>query len=66
MTLIVSGAEREFATAVKISALIEQLALDARGVAVAVNDEVVRRTVWHERELREGDRVEIVRAVQGG
>lgn len=66
MKLIVSGAEREFNTAVNISSLIERLSLDARGVAVAVNDEVVRRSTWPERELRDGDRVEIVRAVQGG
>ncbi len=66
MKLIVSGAEREFESAVNISALIERLALDARGVAVAVNDEVVRRNAWQERKLCDGDRVEIVRAVQGG
>lgn len=66
MKLIVSGAEREFENAVKVSTLIERLALDARGVAVAVNDEVIRRSSWPERELEEGDRVEIVRAVQGG
>ena len=66
MKLIVSGAEHEFDTAMNVSALIERLALDARGIAVAVNDEVVRRNAWQERELREGDRVELVRAVQGG
>lgn len=36
------------------------------GVAVAVNDEVVRRDDWDLRELRAGDRVEVVTAVQGG
>ncbi|MDP4198359.1 MAG: sulfur carrier protein ThiS [Bacteroidota bacterium] len=66
MKLIVSGTEWEFESAVNVSALIERLALDQRSVAVAVNDEVVRRSTWPERELRDGDRVEIVRAVQGG
>jgi len=38
----------------------------ARGLAVAVCGDVVRRSEWPQRELREGDSVEIVRAVQGG
>ena len=38
----------------------------ASGIAVAVNGEVVRRAAWDERRLHDGDRVEIVGAVQGG
>jgi sulfur carrier protein len=37
-----------------------------RGVAVAVDGEVVRRAEWERTELRERQAVEIVRAVQGG
>ena len=36
------------------------------GVAVAINDDVVPRGQWPTRFLRDGDRVEIVTAVQGG
>ena len=38
----------------------------ARGVAVAVNDEIVRQAAWAETPLAPGDRVEIVTAKQGG
>ena len=38
----------------------------ARGLAVAVDGEVVPRGQWAKVELREGQRVEIVQAVQGG
>jgi sulfur carrier protein len=38
----------------------------ARGVAVAVDGEVVPRGQWDGFELRDGQRVEILRAVQGG
>ena len=44
----------------------ETLALDERGVAVAVQGEVVPRSEWSHRTLSVGDRVEVVRAVQGG
>ena len=37
-----------------------------RGVAVALNDEVVRKQSWEEVQLSEGDRIEIVTALQGG
>jgi sulfur carrier protein len=37
-----------------------------RGVAAALNGEVVRRTEWRVTEVREGDRLEILEATQGG
>jgi sulfur carrier protein len=37
-----------------------------RGVAVAVDGEVVPRAEWRSRELSEGQSVEVVHAVQGG
>ncbi len=37
-----------------------------RGVAVALDGEVVPRSAWERTVLREGQRVEVVRAVQGG
>ena len=38
----------------------------ASGVAAAVNGEVVPRRSWAGAALRDGDRVEVVTAVQGG
>jgi sulfur carrier protein len=39
---------------------------ETRGVAVAVDGEVVRRTEWVSTPLAEKQAVEVVRAVQGG
>ena len=39
---------------------------DSRGVAVAVDGEVVRRAEWGKTKLRSDQNVEVVRAVQGG
>jgi sulfur carrier protein len=39
---------------------------ERRGIAVAVDGEVVPRSAWDETELREGQRVEVVGAIQGG
>ncbi len=40
--------------------------LDAGGIAVAVNAEVVPRARWTETTIAPDDRVEIVRIVRGG
>ncbi|BCJ91061.1 putative thiamine biosynthesis protein ThiS [Terrihabitans soli] len=37
-----------------------------RGIAVAVNGEVVPKTQWETARIHAGDRVEIVRALPGG
>lgn len=39
---------------------------EGRGVAVAIDGEVVPRRLWDEILLHEGQRVEVVQAVQGG
>jgi sulfur carrier protein len=39
---------------------------DPRGVAVAVDGEVVRRTDWPTTTLADRQAIEVVRAVQGG
>ncbi len=40
--------------------------VEAGGMAVAVNESVVTKEKWTEQELEKGDRVEIIRATQGG
>ena len=69
MKLIVNGEPRERA-AEDIAGLFaieaEERALPNEGVAIALNGRVVRRTDWAETSLSEGDRIEIVRAMQGG
>lgn len=37
-----------------------------RGVAVAVNGEIVTRSQWTEYEVRDGDVIEVVTAAAGG
>jgi sulfur carrier protein len=49
-----------------VDQLIETLSVKANQVAVAVNGEVVRRQDWPQTQVRDGDVVEVVRAVGGG
>lgn len=43
-----------------------EMTTTARGVAIAINDEVVPRSTWTQHTLHAHDRVEIIRATQGG
>jgi len=63
-----NGAAREVgeeATVAELLALLES-GIPARGVAVAVDEEVVPRARWEATRLRSGARVEVVSAIQGG
>jgi sulfur carrier protein len=68
MRVVLNGAERELAEGTTVQAAVEALDLPAagRGVAVAVDAEVVPRGEWATHELADGARVEVLRAIQGG
>jgi sulfur carrier protein len=64
--LTVNGEDRLADDGVTVTTLVDTLGRNTRGMAVAVNEEVVPRSAWPTVELRDGDRVEILVAVQGG
>jgi len=66
MRVSVNGAERECAEGATFGTLLEELGIDARAVAVARNDEVVRRADLGRERIAQGDRIEIIKAVAGG
>jgi sulfur carrier protein len=62
----VNGELREIADGTTVAALLGGLGIEGAGIAVAVNERVVRRAAFEEHALRDGDAVEIIRAVAGG
>ena len=66
MRLTVNGTSREVTGDLSVGALVTELTAAQRGVAVAVNGEVVPRSTWATASLRDGDRVEVLTAAQGG
>ena len=66
MTVLVNGEPTRLADDATIQALVRQLQVPEDGVAVALNLEVVPRAEHATTVLKEGDRVELVRAVGGG
>jgi sulfur carrier protein len=66
MMIALNGEPRELAAGATLATLAEQLSVPSRGVAVAVDGEVVPRRQWSGTSLRDGAKVEVVVAVQGG
>jgi sulfur carrier protein len=68
MTVVtINGERRELGERVTIEAAVRAAgAPDGRGVAVALDGEVVPRGEWASTEVRDGQQVEVLRAVQGG
>jgi sulfur carrier protein len=69
MRIVVNGAEREVPDRATVADLVRQLSNgggEGRGLAVAVEAQVVPRSEWDGVELSEGQRVEVVGAIQGG
>jgi thiamine biosynthesis protein ThiS len=66
LRLTVNGEEREVVAGSGLLDLLASLGLDPRAVAVEHNGVVVPRAGFPAVELRAGDRLELVRFVQGG
>jgi sulfur carrier protein len=68
MTIELNGQPVELAKGAAVSEAVLRAGAEAetRGVAVAVDGEVVPRGAWERTTLRDGQRVEVVGAIQGG
>jgi sulfur carrier protein len=68
VTVELNGERVELGDGARVADAVMRLGADTagRGVAVAVDGEVVPRGAWEETPLREGQRVEVVGAIQGG
>lgn len=69
MKIVVNGDERDVRDHLTLADLLRDQELDevaSRGIAAAVDSEVVPRSAWDDTMLSEGQRVELVAAMQGG
>ena len=66
MKVMVNGQRKDLPEGETLQGLISSMVADRRGVAAAVNGDVVPRDRWHQSVLEEGQSVEVVTAVQGG
>jgi sulfur carrier protein len=63
--ITVNGVLREV-DGMNVTTVLADLGIETRGIAVAINGEVVRRSDWGLTALADGDHVEVVTAAAGG
>ena len=66
MQIIVNGEQKQIEPGLTAAALVEQMGLGGRRIAMEVNQEILPRSRYSEHAFTDGDRVEIVHAVGGG
>ncbi|MFI8087520.1 sulfur carrier protein ThiS [Streptomyces sp. NPDC086080] len=66
MNISVNGEPREYPPGTALHLVVTSLTAAPSGVAAALNETVVPRAQWPTTPLSEGDRVEVLTAVQGG
>lgn len=68
LQVTVNGDRQELPEGATVASVVAGLANapEGRGIAVALEGEVVPRAEWPSTELRDGASVEVVAAVQGG
>jgi sulfur carrier protein len=66
VVLTLNGERRSFAVPLTVSALLLQVGLDPRKVAVECNEEIVPRSAYAQTCLVAGDSLEIVHFIGGG
>ena len=69
ISITVNGSDVHASPGATLSDVLQTRDIDestSRGVAVALNDKIVRRSEWKRTRLESGVRIEIVTARQGG
>jgi sulfur carrier protein len=66
MRIVVNGQEKTLPAPVTVAALLGELGMSGKRVAVEVNREIVPRSRHDEVRLQDNDRVEVVFAIGGG
>ncbi len=66
MQIFLNGESKQARDGTTVAALLDELALAGKRLAVEVNEDVIPRSEHAEHRLSDGDRVEIVHAIGGG
>lgn len=66
MKATVNGEQLELPEGLTLAQLLAHVRAPERGIAVAKNDRVVRRSAFADERVNDGDRIEIIQAVAGG
>ena len=64
--IFVNGDSKEVASDSNIFSFLQSLKISTKHIAIEINENLVFRSDWQETNLKDGDKVEIVKAIGGG
>ena len=66
ITVCINGEPRQLSGNLTVAALIDEMGLSGKRIALERNGEIVPRSTFNNQQLSDGDKLEIVVAVGGG
>ena len=64
--IFINGDLKKFPSETNIVSFLESLNISSKHIAIEINENLVFRSDWQETNLKDGDKVEIVKAIGGG
>ncbi len=64
--IFINGDLKKFPSETNIVSVLESLNISSKHIAIEINENLVFRSDWQETNLKDGDKVEIVKAIGGG
>ena len=64
--IFINGDLSKFPQETNIVSVLESLNISSKHIAIEINENLVFRSDWQETNLKDGDKVEIVKAIGGG
>ena len=64
--IFINGDLKKIPQETNIVSVLESLNISTKHIAIEINENLVFRSDWQETNLKDGDKVEIVKAIGGG
>ena len=66
ITIKVNNQSKEISENSSVAYLLSELEQPEHGIAVAINQQIITKTDWENKEISNGDDILIIQATQGG
>jgi sulfur carrier protein len=64
--IFINGDLKKFPQEVNIVSILESLNISSKHIAIEINESLIFKSDWEKTNLKDGDKVEIVKAIGGG
>lgn len=66
MNIIINGEARDFSDGLSVLSILQELSLEGKVMAAAINMEIVKQDTWNTYIVQDGDKLELLDFVGGG